>query len=386
METIQKYIELARLICKRRLWGLNGREAEQLEAWLKENPRDKSAFKNLQHIDPEGLADRYEKIDIDRQWKNFQKRTAWRTYIWWRVGVVAAGICLLLGTGWLFYRQARLFPQPEIAATVPEAVRLVRSSGRILDLSDCENVDVREIEGKVILHNGQLEYCSDSVKRNSEETNTLIIPKGAFYHLIFSDGTKVWLNSDSKITYPLVFSGNARKVILTGEAYFEVTKNSGQPFIVQTENFNVKVLGTSFCINTFGDNGKVYTALESGVVEMDCGRENTLILAPGQVAELDVRRPGACVRMSEVSVEQLVAWKKGLFCFRQTSLPDILKQVARYYDVHFMNLEDAEGEAYTGDISRNVSLEVLLGAISAQTTDIQFKIVNRTVYITKKRD
>lgn len=74
METIQKYIELARLICKRRLWGLNGREAEQLEAWLKENPRDKSAFKNLQHIDPEGLADRYEKIDIDRQWKNFQKR------------------------------------------------------------------------------------------------------------------------------------------------------------------------------------------------------------------------------------------------------------------------------------------------------------------------
>ena len=75
METIQKYIELARLICKRRLWGLNGREAEQLEAWLKENPRDKSAFKNLQHIDPEGLADRYEKIDIDRQWKNFQKRT-----------------------------------------------------------------------------------------------------------------------------------------------------------------------------------------------------------------------------------------------------------------------------------------------------------------------
>lgn len=99
METIQKYIELARLICKRRLWGLNGREAEQLEAWLKENPRDKSAFKNLQHIDPEGLADRYEKIDIDRQWKNFQKRTAWRTYIWWRVGVGCCRNMFIVGNG-----------------------------------------------------------------------------------------------------------------------------------------------------------------------------------------------------------------------------------------------------------------------------------------------
>ena len=216
--------------------------------------------------------------------------------------------------------------------------------------------------------------------------NKLEIPRGGEFCLTLSDGTRVWLNSETSIQYPVAFGAKERRVFVQGEAYFEVTKNSGQPFIVQTENFNVKVLGTSFCINTFGDNGKVYTALESGVVEMDCGRENTLILAPGQVAELDVRRPGACVRMSEVSVEQLVAWKKGLFCFRQTSLPDILKQVARYYDVHFMNLEDAEGEAYTGDISRNVSLEVLLGAISAQTTDIQFKIVNRTVYITKKRD
>ena len=142
----------------------------------------------------------------------------------------------IVGNGLVVLPASPSFSSAGNCSKVPEAVRLVLSSGRILDLSDCENVDVREIEGKVILHNGQLEYCSDSVKRNSEETNTLIIPKGAFYHLIFSDGTKVWLNSDSKITYPLVFSGNARKVILTGEAYFEVTKNSGQPFIVQTEN------------------------------------------------------------------------------------------------------------------------------------------------------
>ena len=127
-----------------------------------------------------GLADRYEKIDIDRQWKNFQKRTAWRTLYLVESRCCCCRNMFIVGNGLVVLPASPSFPQPEIAATVPEAVRLVLSSGRILDLSDCENVDVREIEGKVILHNGQLEYCSDSVKRNSEETNTLIIPKGAF--------------------------------------------------------------------------------------------------------------------------------------------------------------------------------------------------------------
>ena len=379
METIQKYIELARLICKRRLWGLNGREAEQLEAWLKENPRDKSAFKNLQHIDPEGLADRYEKIDIDRQWKNFQKRTAWRTYIWWRVGVVAAGICLLLGTGWLFYRQARLFPQPEIAATVPEAVRLVLSSGRILDLSDCENVDVREIEGKVILHNGQLEYCSDSVKRNSEETNTLIIPKGAFYHLIFSDGTKVWLNSDSKITYPLVFSGNARKVILTGEAYFEVS-HSDKPFEVHGGGQCVRVLGTSFNVMAYGDESKVQTTLVSGSVRVVLDQsDKTVLLTPGHQAEMD--KNSGKITMREVNVENYIGWKDKLFMFDEEDMVTIMNKLARWYDVNvFFENSSVREERFSVDMPRHESFEEVLRLIE-QTRSIEIGIEGNNVFV-----
>ena len=378
METIQKYIELARLICKRRLWGLNGREAEQLEAWLKENPRDKSAFKNLQHIDPEGLADRYEKIDIDRQWKNFQKRTAWRTYIWWRVGVVAAGICLLLGTGWLFYRQARLFPQPEIAATVPEAVRLVLSSGRILDLSDCENVDVREIEGKVILHNGQLEYCSDSVKRNSEETNTLIIPKGAFYHLIFSDGTKVWLNSDSKITYPLVFSGNARKVILTGEAYFEVAKDAKKPFTVQFMSSSVTVLGTSFNVMAYPDERHTEITLLKGAVVVEAAGRNQYI-KPGQQVQVDnVSKEMNC---REVNAGRYASWKDGLFDFEGMKLEDLAVELSRWYDVDFFFIHAASGQKkFTGAIKRNNSLQFMLDFIE-KTSDVRFEVKENVVRV-----
>ena len=379
METIQKYIELARLICKRRLWGLNGREAEQLEAWLKENPRDKSAFKNLQHIDPEGLADRYEKIDIDRQWKNFQKRTAWRTYIWWRVGVVAAGICLLLGTGWLFYRQARLFPQPEIAATVPEAVRLVLSSGRILDLSDCENVDVREIEGKVILHNGQLEYCSDSVKRNSEETNTLIIPKGAFYHLIFSDGTKVWLNSDSKITYPLVFSGNARKVILTGEAYFEVAKDAKKPFTVQFMSSSVTVLGTSFNIRAYPEEKQSQATLAEGSVRI-YSPGSSMLLKPGEQAEVNALS-GEMVKR-EVEVKSFTSWKDGRFVFEQQPLEDIMRTLERWYDIRVIfKDEGAKRISLSGNMKRYGDFSQVMKMLQ-MTGDVRFELHGNDVYIT----
>ena len=385
METIQKYIELARLICKRRLWGLNGREAEQLEAWLKENPRDKSAFKNLQHIDPEGLADRYEKIDIDRQWKNFQKRTAWRTYIWWRVGVVAAGICLLLGTGWLFYRQARLFPQPEIAATVPEAVRLVLSSGRILDLSDCENVDVREIEGKVILHNGQLEYCSDSVKRNSEETNTLIIPKGAFYHLIFSDGTKVWLNSDSKITYPLVFSGNARKVILTGEAYFEVTKNSGQPFIVQTENFNVKVLGTKFNFRNYDEDEEVTVNLLEGKVQLEnyVKKMGINYLSPSEKVTLN-KLTGEMI-ISRAEVKNAKEWTNGGLFFDEMPLSDIVKELNRSYNVkiHIADEQLTHNRFYALFNRKEQTIYNVLDIITA-TNQVRYKVEGDSILLYAK--
>ena len=382
--------------------NLSVAEEEELRVWLDESPKHRETFQRIR--DKKILFAKLEyrqRQEKETDWKVICRKTGIGSSrrLWYirvaRYAAVFFGLCLGV---WLYFRAQVSQPQESTLAAISmdticpgyKQAYIELKSGERIALGNTGNKQEKRIKGMVLKEekDGVMILPGDSLadKAVAVEKSWIVVPRGGEYQLILPDGTKVWLNSDSKITYPLVFSGNARKVILTGEAYFEVTKNSGQPFIVQTENFNVKVLGTSFCINTFGDNGKVYTALESGVVEMDCGRENTLILAPGQVAELDVRRPGACVRMSEVSVEQLVAWKKGLFCFRQTSLPDILKQVARYYDVHFMNLEDAEGEAYTGDISRNVSLEVLLGAISAQTTDIQFKIVNRTVYITKKRD
>lgn len=387
METILKYIKVAHLLCKERLFGLNGKELQLLEDWRRQSERHEKSYQLFQHLDPEVLAHRYERIDADRQWGEFRSRLAGRRFrVWKAVAGIAAVVCLLLGGSYLFYWNQESVSSPEVADSPMGGIRLVLSSGKTLNLSDRKHLDIRQIEGNAVLHDNQLEYRMDTLTTTEPEYNTLIVPKGAFYHLILADGTKVWLNSDSRIEYPIVFAENRREVTLQGEAFFEVEKDSDKPFMVKTENFNVKVLGTSFNINTYGDDGKVYTALQQGVVEVEAGPENALILAPGQVAELDIRQPGMRMKLSRMSLNQQIAWKEGFFCFRSTPLSDMLKQIERYYDVCFVDAAKVGEEVYTGDISRNVSLEELLDAIRLQTTNIDFRMVDKVVYIIEKRD
>lgn len=387
METILKHIKIARLLCKRRLIGLDKEEEEMLDSWRREDLRNEKEYSLYQHVDTDNLASRYERIDTDKQWSDFRRRVAGKKRrIWLRVGGVAAGLCLIIGISYLLYTHSETPYPPQSQEAVSQNIRLILSSGKTLDLSDRKHLDIRQIEGNAVLHDNKLEYRTDTALLQTVESNTLIIPKGAFYHLILADGTKVWLNSDTRIVYPVAFPGEKREVTLAGEAFFEVTKDPQKPFIVKTDNLNVKVLGTSFNINTYSDDGKVYAALQQGVVEVNAGRENTLLLAPGQVAELDIRQPGAVVKLSDVSLTQQIAWKEGLFCFRSTPLPEILRQIERYYDVSFVDQAKASDEVYSGDISRNVSLEEILQAISAQTTNIEFKSVDKVVYIMKKRD
>lgn len=387
METILRHIKIARLLCKRRLIGLVEEEEEQLDCWRREDVQNEKDYSLYQHIDTDKLASRYERIDTDKQWSDFRRRVAGKKRrMWLRVGGVAAGLCLIIGISYLLYPDSETpYPVPSQESGA-QNIRLILSSGKTLDLSDRKHLDILQIEGNAVLHDNQLEYRADTALLQAVESNTLIIPKGAFYHLILADGTKVWLNSDTRIIYPVAFPGEKREVTLAGEAFFEVTKDPQRPFIVKTDNLNVKVLGTSFNINTYADDGKVYAALQQGVVEVNAGRENVLLLAPGQVAELDIRQPGAVVKLSDVSLTRQIAWKEGLFCFRSTPLPEILRQIERYYDVSFVDQAKVGDEVYSGDISRNVSLEEILQAISAQTTNIEFKTVDKVVYIMKKRD
>ena len=387
MKEISQYLFIAKLICKERITGLDDSERRQLDSWRNESKEGERIFLNLQRISTEELEKRYDEVDVDMKWKDFKKRQQQgRRNI--RVGVtVAASICLLMTSGlWLWLGGAR-----EERVVLAEQGRknnvcLVLSTGEVVDISNVEQDEVKLDKGTKLYSGNRLEYVRlDSLHKKELEFNQLIIPKGTFYHLVLSDGTKVWLNADSKIKYPVSFGKDKREVSLHGEGYFEVAKDSTRPFIVSTDKMDVKVLGTTFDVNTYEDEGKSFVVLVEGLVEVSAGKGESRIITPGHMAEVNMYDVQAKIQVSKCDTEHYVAWKNGNFSFRNASLTEILKRVSRYYDVTVIREQVFEEEYYTGDVSSDVSLESLLAVIESSTS-VSFKVERKIVYVQKKRD
>lgn len=389
MKEIIQYLFIAKLICKERIAGLDDSEKRQLDSWRSESKEKEHVFLNLQRISTEELEKRYDGVDVDLKWKSFKKRQQQRKRNI-RVGVaVAASVCLLITSVlWLWLWLGTLGEERVVLAEQGQQnnVCLVLSTGEVVDISNVGQDEVKLDKGTKLYEGNRLEYVQpDSLHKKELEFNQLIIPKGTFYHLVLSDGTKVWLNADSKIKYPVSFGQDKREVSLRGEGYFEVAKDSSRPFIVSTDKMDVKVLGTTFDVNTYEDEGKSFVVLVEGLVEVSAGKGESRIITPGYMAEVNMHDVQAKIHVSKCDTEHYIAWKSGNFSFRNASLTEILKRVSRYYDVTVIREQVFEEEYYTGDVSSDVSLESLLAVIESSTS-VSFKVERKIVYVQKKRD
>ena len=210
------------------------------------------------------------------------------------------------------------------------------------------------------------------------------VPKGEKQQVIFQDGTRVWLNSDTKLKYPVEFAGNQREVKLEGEAYFKVKKNPKKPFIVMVNNLSVKVTGTSFNVKAYEDEKLITTTLDEGKVSLLTKQKNEPVeyaLLPGQEAFYSKTSSDITVVKSEVG--QNSSWKVKNIIFKNTSLLDVVKTLGRWYNVKFM-IMDQRLTKYTYTITfRNEPLKNVLFAME-KITPIRCKLKNGTVEITKK--
>ncbi len=259
-------------------------------------------------------------------------------------------------------------------------------TGAVLTLSNGSKIVLDSLQGSVGLQgnsqvtnkNGLLSY---SVKNNSTEIayNTMSTPVGRQYHLILADGSEVWLNAASSITYPTSFPGDDRKVSITGEAYFEVVHDERKPFHVMVNNMEVKVLGTHFNISAYENEDATKTTLLEGSVKVTKNNSNILI-APGQQAIAINGNNDMPVKKREVDLDEVMAWKNSKFIFQDADIKSIMRQLERWYGITASYDGNVTNEEFVGVISRNVNISQIL-AMLEKTGRVGFRIQGKNIII-----
>ena len=235
------------------------------------------------------------------------------------------------------------------------------------------------VQYKMLAGKGQ----SNQQESNAVAYNILSTPRGGQYRLILPDGSKVWLNAASSIRYPTAFTGTSRVVEITGEAYFEIAKNSAMPFRVLSANqladpnpMVIDVLGTHFNVNAYFDETTARTSLLEGAVKVSKGT-NTALLQPGMEAQL--LKNGGIRSIPNADVEKAAAWKDGVFEFGDEELPAIMRQIARWYDVDVVYEGPVSTERFTGTVPRNTTLSGVLKIL--KLSDVQVTISNNKIIV-----
>lgn len=307
---------------------------------------------------------------------------------WW---AAAASVLIILSAGYFFLtnkndRQIAKMEQSSksLGNLIPGGNKaiLTLGNGEIIILDSVDNGTLSLQGGSTImkLGDGQIAYEGSAHSIQTEIVyNTISTPAGGQYNLTLSDGSKVWLNAESSLRFPATFSGNERNVELTGEGYFEIAHNKEKPFHVSVNNTRVEVLGTHFNINAYADENALKTTLLEGSVKVIKGSQN-VIIEPGQQAAVNNTSNSITIDKS-VNLEEVVAWKEGIFQFDNTDLQEVMRQLGRWYNVKVDFEKNVPAKHFTGKIYRNVNASEVFKIL--EVLDIHFKVKGNTVIVTK---
>lgn len=321
-----------------------------------------------------------------------------------RVAAAVAIVLVVFTTYWFFNNKT---DDPTLANTTKKQLhdikppdttkaRITLANGQVVALDTLAS-GLLAMQGKVNVvktSDGQITYKGEAGNGKPGETawNTLVNPRGSkIVSVSLSDGTTVWLNNESTLRYPVIFNGNERSVILTGEAFFEVTPSPTKPFFVTANDVTVEVLGTHFNVSAYGDEevvkttlleGKVRVINEAGSRKYEKGsKKNEIILKPGQQAVAGPHSPLA-INYSPV-IDEVMAWKNNTFYFNGENLQAIMKQLARFYNVEVEYEGKAPDKKFGGMISRNKNLGEVLNVL--ELSGVHFRVEGKKIIVLNNR-
>lgn len=387
MKYREKDIEFANQILTRR----SELDDDEVRVWM-DDPEHAEMLKEFAAI--QGL---YVHVDFEKdragEYARFERVTGGRSHrrivIW---SSVAASVILMIGLyfSWILGGSEGISPlglAEQTGSFKPgtNAVELILDNGEKVVLDgkgkSIENHVVSGIQDDSLRG---LTYARAQVNESEELIyNTLKVPTGGFYQLELADGTKVWLNSESELRFPVRFTADDRNVYLKGEAYFQVKKNEGKPFTVFLNESNVTVLGTSFNIKAYKDEENIYTTLVEGSVRFSVEKGGEpVVLHPGMQSVWNVE--SGKTEVKKVDVNQFIAWRDGRFVFPSTTLEELMMQLKRWYNIEVeFQAPEVRRYEFRGAISRDMELANVLSLVE-KTSNVVFIVCGRKINVAIK--
>ena len=354
----------------------NPQYREQLEQLFTDDFTD-PAFESV--ADTESMELVYQQIQLRKQAAPVRRIFPYRS--WAIAAAVLLGVAAVSFFAFLYPEQKTAIAHTQgglkndIAAPAYTKAVLILSGGKEIMLGTVAGKQLAVDGNARIIQtgDGQLTYQTDpSLQANGAALiNTLIVPKGSRpLQLILTDGTTVWLNAASSLTYPVAFTGHERKVQMTGEAYYEVAKDAARKFIVSANGVETEVLGTHFNINAYADEGQQKISLLEGAVRVSTGGQ-LIALKPGQQAR--IAATGKPETLSDIDTEEITAWKDGYFDFRSTDIKTVMRQLSRWYNAEIEYNGKITDNHFSGIINRNNNISQVLKMLQS-TGSVGFKV------------
>ena len=383
-------LHIAGLIAKKIKGEISSAEQKELDLWIQSNPDNKAIFNRavdtgvqLNKLEVYNLF-RKEKVWTQLEDELFATKTVRftpRTMIRYAAAILLP-LMVLGGLAYIFLNN----PAPQTLADIDSLITpgtqkamLILSDGKQVELEgEAPQSDIQEGKTRIRNENKLLRYFTGESEEQIEELvfNELKTPRGGGYKLQLADGTSVWLNAGSSLRFPVSFTDSTRQVFLEGEAYFEVSHN-GKPFLVNSGDMDIRVLGTSFNVTAYSDESELKATLIEGKVSVTYSQAGGVqsfsrILSPDQQAVID--RSGSEISIAEVNTSQYTSWMQGKLEFNNEHLEQVMKRLSRWYDFSY-EFENSEAKDYhfTARLDREESISSILKMLE-MTTDVKFEL------------
>ena len=314
---------------------------------------------------------------------HFEKRKTTRNFLIISVAAASIAILMMFTFSKSLFKTNMLQDDILIGYTRPsENVRLI-SGVNTIQLDDNASIKLSDAS------RGQASIAVDNNEKNIDLSRTgvnrLIVPSGKRSFLVLSDGTKVWINSNTVLEFPTEFMGKSREIRVKGEIFLDVKKSKTKPFYVHTSAFDVRVYGTKFNVSAYSEDAENYVVLVDGSVMMKTKNKTSIILDPNDKVTLNTR-DGNSIKKEKVNIEEYVSWKDGFMVFNDLPMSEMLKKIGRYYNVDFINISGPKcltGKTCSGKLYLSSELDSVMVSVSSLSSAI-FRQKDSVIYMTNK--